>query len=35
MVVSIPAIIAYLIYEVIHLFFVLTSQTVAFFAIIF
>ena len=35
MIVSVPAIISYLIYEVIHLFFVLTSQTVAFFAIIF
>lgn len=35
MIVSIPGIIIYLMYEVIHLFFVLTSQTVAFFAIIF
>lgn len=33
--ISIPGIIVYLMYEIIHLFFVLTSQTVALFAIIF
>lgn len=35
LIVSVPSMIIYLMYEIIHLFFVVTSQTVSFFAIIF
>lgn len=35
LIVSVPGMILYLMYEIIHLFFVVTSQTISFFAIIF